>query len=109
LLSPALRAAIAAAIVSIPSVCPRCESNLGLCHSEKCEREVLPVLRESTLKRDTHSGPFAKRADTVEPKEESTAAKKARRRNERKQTRLDGALASEFIGHTRVRRHRPAA
>jgi hypothetical protein len=101
--SVALVAALAA-IAQIP-ICPRCQSSRGLCDSEKCEREVLPVLRESSLKRDTHSGPFAKRAD-VEPLEESTAAKKARRRNMRKHHRMDSALASEFTGHTRVRRAR---
>ena len=60
ILSASLLGAIAFAALADPEPCPRCQepANAGLCHSEKCQAQVLPILRESALKKDTHSGKF---------------------------------------------------
>jgi hypothetical protein len=64
--------AVLAAIATAP-VCSACAepANRGLCHSEKCEGQVLPQLKESALKKDAHSGRWievtaAAEAPTVE-------------------------------------------
>jgi hypothetical protein len=56
--SAALQGAIGAAATSDPEPCVACQepANSGLCHSQRCQNQVLPVLRESSLKKDTHSG-----------------------------------------------------
>ncbi len=57
--TPALAAAIA--IAALIDLCPACAepANSGLCHSERCRRQVLPQMKQSALARDTHSGKHA--------------------------------------------------
>jgi hypothetical protein len=113
--SPQLVAALAA-IATVP-VCPACAepANCGLCHSEKCERQVLPQLKESTLKKDAHSGRWievtaASEAPSVEDRPgRREALKRSVLAAEKKRKRFAGALSPTFVGHTRVRRTRQAA
>jgi hypothetical protein len=101
-LSTALLAAMAIAAVHTGQACPGCQSpeNSGLCHLETCRRQVLPQLRESSLKRDAHSGRFA------EPTTPSTTnatdhAQLMARQTEKRLSRLGRALA----GHRTHSRH----
>lgn len=94
-LSGALLVAIAAAATSDPEPCPRCQepANSGLCHSERCQAQVLPVLRESSLKRDTHSGkwhdPVPARAEKTDATEH---ASRMARQSEKHLARLGRVL-----------------
>ena len=55
--SPALAAAIAVAVTLDPEPCAACAApeNQGLCHSERCRENVLPVLAEPAWYKDAHS------------------------------------------------------
>ena len=56
-LSPALVAAIGVAATVDPEPCAACAAteNQGLCHSERCRENVLPVLAEPAWYKDAHS------------------------------------------------------
>jgi hypothetical protein len=74
----------------------RAPENQGLCHSERCRRQVLPQLRESSLKRDAHSGPFWKKvvnvvADRAETKTEH--AERMMRQTRKRDARIGRQLA----------------
>jgi hypothetical protein len=81
--SAALQSAIVAA--SKITICPDCHrpANAGLCRLETCRRAVLPQMKESSLRRDAHSGMYHEAH--VAERDESLAAKRAKRRNERKE------------------------
>jgi hypothetical protein len=111
-LSLALVAVIGAVAISDPEPCRRCQepANSGLCHSEHCQSEVLPVLRESSLKKDTHSGkwyePVATRAERTNAADHALLMA---RQAEKHLGRMGRAVAGE---HTRSRHrgsHRRAA
>lgn len=72
--STAMLAAIAFAALADPEPCAACQEpiNSGLCHSEKCRSQVLPVLRESSLKADTHSGKFYEPTPATQPRTDAT-------------------------------------
>lgn len=80
--SSAMLAAVAFAALADPEPCAACQDpeNAGLCHSDKCRAQVLPVLRESSLKKDAHSGKWMPPAAPVQERTEATehAARMAR-------------------------------
>jgi hypothetical protein len=113
--SAALIAALTA-IATVP-ICAACAepANRGLCHTEKCVRQVLPQLKESALKKDAHSGRWIEVTAATEtpPVEDRPRRREALNRSalaaEKKRKRFAGALSPTFAGHTRVRRTRRAA
>ena len=100
--SPALAAAVA--VAALIEACPACSQpeNAGLCHREKCQRAVLPLLKQSALAKGAAPGKYHE-VVKLRPTEKDAATLAAERRNERKRQRLEKALAGagEF---TRVKR-----
>jgi hypothetical protein len=89
-----------------PDPCPACTepANRGLCHSERCRSQVLPQLRETSLKRDTHSGKYFEPTSpktTSTPTNASEHATRMARQSERHLARLGRSAAGQF---TRTRR-----
>lgn len=97
--SSALALAVAAAATLDPKPCPACldPESAGLCHSDHCQRQVLPVLRESSVKRDAAHGKYHETGKAkLEVLAESNATKRASRREERKARRAK-ARRSELV------------
>lgn len=92
--------ALAAALVAAGTVdlCPACAepANSGLCHSDRCRRQVLPADARSPLGRDAHSGMYHETGKAQ--LEESAAVRKARRRDERKRARQRARLGVALAG-----------
>lgn len=99
--SSALALAVAAAARTDPEPCPACldPESAGLCHSEYCQRQVLPVLKESALKQYMASGKYHEtgKARLEAQVRESTAGKRARRREERKVARARARRAELVV------------
>ena len=105
IVSGGLSAALVAAIVvaAKEETCNACEApeNRGLCHSETCRQQVLPQLRETSLKRDAHSGHYYEPATTSETAQEQTRrsadhATRMARQSERRLSRLGRSVQGHF-------------
>ena len=95
-ISRELAAAVAAAATI--EVCPACAepANSGLCHSDRCRRQVLPRGIKSPLGLDSHSGKYHETGKAA--LEDTAAVRKARRRDERKRQRREQRLATALAG-----------
>lgn len=76
----------------LPPVCAQCIERDGLCVAHA--PAVLPQLKQPGWYRHAHSGMYHETGKAQ--LEQSPAAKKAERRNVRKKSRLERALAGEF-------------
>jgi hypothetical protein len=97
--SAALLIAVTAAATLDPKPCPACAdpANAGLCHSEKCRAQVLPQLREPSIKVDAHSGkyyePLPARAEQTTASDHAT---RMARQSERQYARLGRSMLGQF-------------
>jgi hypothetical protein len=96
-----------AANLSAGPACPACASpaNAGLCHSERCQREVLPQQKAPGWHREAHSGLYHELGQQrVDEMELSPAGRRAKARRARAAARLLDRVAG---GPPRTRsRHR---
>lgn len=96
LFSPALFLAVSAAAMSDPKPCPACvePDAAGLCHSERCRAQVLPIAKRSSIAKDTWSGPYY---SPIEPKHSATEhATKMAAQTAKANDRLGRAMGGAF-------------
>lgn len=107
LFSPALLLAVSAAATSDPAPCPAClePDAAGLCHSERCRAQVLPVARPSALAKDTHSGKYFELGKPVELRATEHATRMANQ-SARATQRLGRAMGGAFTVSRHKRAHR---
>lgn len=99
--SLALAHAIAAAEIETGPDCEACEKpdSGGLCHSERCRRQVLPQLKEPSWHRDAHSSLYHELgAAKVDAMNLSPAGLRIKQSKERKRERAAKRLTSAVLG-----------